>query len=245
MLELIPAISWPGGSPENTGIIVGVIVGAYVGAVWLAALIWTIRDIRDRSEDPITQVIGFLIVFVFNLPGWVLYLVLRPPLTLAEVYERQLEEEALRLELDTRLACPTCEHEVEDDYMACPGCATRLKTPCRQCERAVSFSWAACPWCGTRQGEGAAPRVEPAGAPELASVAPETTAAQSEVNGDGAAPTTHPSFRPPSSLGGARSIRPSAQSDAVGSRPSPFRRGASELGESEFEAQPAQTGSGD
>ena len=149
MLDLIPAISWPGGSPENTGIIAGVIVGAYLGAVWLAALIWTIRDIRDRSEDPITQVVAFLIVLIFNLPGWVLYQVLRPPLTLADVYERQLEEEALRQELDNRLACPTCEREVEDDYVACPQCATQLKTPCRECSRAVSFSWMACPWCAS------------------------------------------------------------------------------------------------
>ena len=151
MPDLIPSISWPGGSLENSGIIAGIIVGAYLGALWLAALIWTIRDVRDRSADPITQIVAFLIVFIFNLPGWVLYQVVRPPMTLADVYERQLEEEALRRELDDALACPSCAREIADDYITCPYCAMTLKHPCSSCERAVSFSWLACPWCGTRR----------------------------------------------------------------------------------------------
>ena len=253
MLDLIPAISWPGGSPENTGIIAGVIVGAYLGAVWLAALIWTIRDIRDRSEDPITQVVAFLIVLIFNLPGWVLYQVLRPPLTLADVYERQLEEEALRQELDNRLACPTCEREVDDDYVACPQCATQLKTPCRACSRAVSFSWMACPWCGTRRDEQASklepiPMAAEASSKEAVSQGARSTAPRSTGPEEGAAAewsaeaaasapavvatetesTRRASERP--------AIRPSASVDAVaeGGRPSPFRRSQGEAqGESE------------
>jgi hypothetical protein len=229
MLDLIPAISWPGGSPENTGIIAGVIVGAYLGAVWLAALIWTIRDIRDRSEDPITQVVAFLIVLIFNLPGWVLYQVLRPPLTLADVYERQLEEEALRQELDNRLACPSCEHDVEDDYVACPQCATQLKTPCRECSRAVSFAWMACPWCGTRRHEETA-RLEPI--PMASDAAAESADSGAPAWSAEAAASSSAAASAPASIstrGGSverPAIRPSAAVDAVteGGRPSPFRR---------------------
>jgi hypothetical protein len=144
----LPGIAWPGGSPENTGIIIGVVIGAYIGALWLAAIVWTARDIRQRSTDPVTQLVAGAIVVLLNLPGWVLYLVLRPPETLAEVYDRELEEEALLHELPDDLVCPHCEARVDDNYVACPHCATSLKEACASCERPLSFSWVACPWCG-------------------------------------------------------------------------------------------------
>ena len=69
---MLPGIGWPGGSPENTGIIIGVIAAAYFGALWLAALTWTFRDIRERSRDPITQTDAVAIVLLFSFAGWVL-----------------------------------------------------------------------------------------------------------------------------------------------------------------------------
>ena len=147
----LPGIAWPGGSPENTGIIIGVVIGAYIGALWLAAIVWSVRDIRQRSTDPVTQLVAGAIVVLLNLPGWVLYLVLRPPETLAEVYDRELEEEALLHELPDDLVCPHCEARVDDDFVACPHCATSLKEACAECERPLSFSWVACPWCGERR----------------------------------------------------------------------------------------------
>ena len=45
MSELV-GLSWPGGSPENTGLIIAVVVGAYFAALWLSAVVWTGRDIR-------------------------------------------------------------------------------------------------------------------------------------------------------------------------------------------------------
>ena len=146
---LLLAVGWPGGSPENTGIIIGVVFGAYFGALWLAAILWTIRDIRERSHDPITQIIALVMVVGFSLAGWALYMVLRPRFTLAEVYERQLEEEALLQDLSQQLACPQCGAEAHDDYVACPQCATRLKEPCHSCQRALALTWRLCPWCGT------------------------------------------------------------------------------------------------
>ncbi len=156
-----PLISWPGGSPENTGIIIGVVLAAYVIALWLTAVIWTARDIRSRAHDPVSQLVAVLMVLALNLPGWVLYRVLRPPLTLAELYDRQLEEETLLRDLGEALACPTCSQSVEEDYLVCPHCATGLKDACADCDKALSFAWRACPWCGvTRTPEPAAAEVE-------------------------------------------------------------------------------------
>ena len=144
----VPLITWPGGSPENTGIIIGVVLAAYVLALWLTAVIWTARDMRSRSHDPVSQLVAVLMVMALNLPGWVLYRVLRPPLTLAELYDRQLEEETLLRDLGEALACPTCSQPVEEDYVVCPHCTTGLKDACGECGKAMSFVWRSCPWCG-------------------------------------------------------------------------------------------------
>ena len=179
---LLPAISWPGGSPESTGIIAGVIVGAYFSALWLAAILWTIRDIRERSQDPVTQFIAVATVILFSLAGWVLYLVLRPGLTIAEVYDRQLEEEALLQDLQHQLACPQCGVDVQEDFVACPHCGTALKALCHSCSRPLPFTWRICPWCSVARQpapslatpETAAPLpAQAAAAPESVSPPPE------------------------------------------------------------------------
>ena len=63
-----PLISWPGGSPENTGIIIGVVLAAYVIALWLTAVILTARDIRSRAHDPVSQLVAVLMVLP-DVPG--------------------------------------------------------------------------------------------------------------------------------------------------------------------------------
>ena len=187
-LSIAPLISWPGGSPENTGIVVGVILGAYVIALWLTAVIWTARDIRSRSHDPVSQFVAVSMVMALNLPGWVLYRVLRPPLTLAELYERQLEEETLLRDLGHELACPTCSAPVEEAYVACPHCATGLKDACESCGKALSFAWRACPWCASERGSVRAPVAPSSGGRAVESVdagyaprAPRPIAALSEA----------------------------------------------------------------
>lgn len=172
---LLLGIGWPGGSPENTAIVIVVVLGAYFGALWLAAVIWTARDIRDRSRDPVTQIVAVLIVLVLTLPGWALYLVLRPPTTLAELYERELEEQALLQDFTNQLVCPDCGLEVTEDYVVCPHCTARLKEPCSECGRALVFSWVACPWCAGQR-RLAAPRAKGEAAEPLPSQQPRAIA---------------------------------------------------------------------
>lgn len=160
------ALSWPGGSWQSTVQIVAAVVLTYVVVLWVAALVWVFRDIRDRSRDPFYHAVAVFMVLVFNLPGLWLYLILRPKLTLADAYERTLEEEALLQELEDQKGCPNCHRRVLDDYIVCPSCTTQLKEPCPQCARPLSYSWVACPYCATqRRGrtriEGGAPPTTP------------------------------------------------------------------------------------
>lgn len=122
-------------------------LGAYLFAFWFALVVWTFRDIRARTHDIFLQVLATSIVLLFNLPGLLLYFLLRPRETLAEVYERTLEEETLLQEIEDFHACPHCRQRVELDYQVCPACRTRLRNPCDRCGRLMHLSWRLCPFC--------------------------------------------------------------------------------------------------
>ncbi|KAA0240340.1 MAG: zinc ribbon domain-containing protein [Chloroflexi bacterium CFX7] len=173
----MPFDSWPGGSWEASLRLSLTILALYLGTLWLTLVYWTYRDIRQRSRDPIVQMAAVLVVLVFFLPGHWVYLILRPRHTLAELYERSLEEEALLQDLEDQKACPTCKRRIHDDFLICPSCRTRLKEPCRSCAKPLSYAWVACPYCGLEKPprEGMGPR--PARAPGAPRPAPGQAAA--------------------------------------------------------------------
>jgi hypothetical protein len=130
--------------------------GAFVAALWLALVIWTFRDMRSRSRDIFAQILAALVVAVLNLPGLVIYVMLRPKETLAEAYERSLEEEALLQGIEEVEHCPGCGSRVRAEYLVCPTCNTKLKKACRSCGRAIHLRWNVCPYCAAPQLSGAA-----------------------------------------------------------------------------------------
>ncbi len=124
------------------------LLGAYFLIFWVALVLWTARDVRRRSRDILVQILAVLLVLLFHLAGLLLYWVLRPAETLAEAYERSLEEEALLQGLEERQACPTCKQQVQPDFTLCPNCQTPLKRRCPACGRPLHLRWEVCPYCG-------------------------------------------------------------------------------------------------
>jgi RNA polymerase subunit RPABC4/transcription elongation factor Spt4 len=123
--------------------------GAFLAALWISLVIWTYRDIRNRARDRLVQILSTLLVAILNVPGVLVYLILRPPRTLEEEYQRTLEEEALLQALEDMPLCPGCERRVRDDWQVCPNCHTRLKKACPECDRLMELPWNICPYCGT------------------------------------------------------------------------------------------------
>ena len=121
---------------------------AFAVIFWLALVYWTWRDVRARTQDTILQITATVLVAVFNVGGLFIYLIVRPRQTLAELYERQLEEESLLAEMTERQTCPTCHYRVEHDFQACPSCGTKLRRPCPRCEHLLELKWNVCPYCG-------------------------------------------------------------------------------------------------
>jgi RNA polymerase subunit RPABC4/transcription elongation factor Spt4 len=135
---------------SNLKEIVPIIVAGFVAfglAVWFSIIVWTFMDIRSRSRDVLVWIFATLLVFLFNVFGLVVYLILRPHETLMQAYERSLEEEALLQEIEERPICPNCRHRVEHDYRVCPNCLTKVKDVCLNCDRLVELDWSVCPYC--------------------------------------------------------------------------------------------------
>lgn len=124
--------------------------GAYFVALWFSMIVWTYYDIRARSQDLYVHIFATALVVVFSVFGLVLYLILRPRETLAEAYERSLEEETMLQEIEERQHCPTCRQRSQPDFMFCPTCQTELKQRCPRCDRLLLLKWDMCPYCGNR-----------------------------------------------------------------------------------------------
>ncbi|MEO8608992.1 MAG: zinc ribbon domain-containing protein [Chloroflexota bacterium] len=176
------------GLSEDVIVVITIYAVIIVAAFWLAMIIWAYRDMRARSRDTLGQLGVALMVALLNVPGLLIYLLLRPRETLGEAYERSLEEEALLQEIEEKPACPGCGQRVQDDWQACPHCHTRLKKPCVQCHELLELSWQLCPYCTTPQAgyAGDAPmavrHIRPASIPEEYKAAPVSNYAPSAAS---------------------------------------------------------------
>lgn len=143
-------VGFPGGSLESTLKLGAIILLTYALVLWLSAIVWVFRDAKNRTSDPTSQMIAVLLVAIFNVPGLIVYLVIRPQATMADAYERSLETEAVLHELQlTANSCQTCRRPIDDDFNVCPHCRTVLREGCRSCGRAIRTSWLTCPYCAT------------------------------------------------------------------------------------------------
>jgi RNA polymerase subunit RPABC4/transcription elongation factor Spt4 len=141
---------------QITGLLIGYVV-TFLIVFWISLVVWTFRDVRARTQDFLTQVLATLLVAVFFVFGLFIYMILRPRQTLAEVYERQLEEESLLAEMTERQTCNNCHARVEGDFQVCPSCGQKLKRPCPKCERLLELRWTFCPYCASNMGGGPGP----------------------------------------------------------------------------------------
>jgi len=127
-------------------------IGIYLVILWLATAYWAFRDMQQRSDNailPYVAAAGIIlftpIFFIFAV--WI-YKIVRPHEKIGEVWERNLAEEALLAEVESIHHCPSCERRIDDEWIICPSCRTRLKRVCPNCSRLVGMDWSLCAWCG-------------------------------------------------------------------------------------------------
>jgi hypothetical protein len=132
---------------DGVNLVVNLII-LFLVVIWLATVYWAYTDARRRIADP--MLIGCATAAaMFPFVGAVVYMIVRPPETLDDMRERELEIQAAELRLHSAgfLLCPHCDHEVERDFLRCPHCARKLKEQCVNCAKPLSPSWRICPYC--------------------------------------------------------------------------------------------------
>jgi RNA polymerase subunit RPABC4/transcription elongation factor Spt4 len=127
-------------------------LGVYLVILWLATAYWAFRDMQQRSDNAILPYLASAGIILFTplffvLGVWV-YKIVRPHEKIGEVWERNLAEEALLAEVEAIHHCPTCERRIDDEWIICPTCRTRLNRVCPNCSRLVGLDWSLCAWCG-------------------------------------------------------------------------------------------------
>jgi len=134
----------------------------YVVMLWLGTAYWAFRDMQARTENPILPYFAAALIIFFTpllfVFAVVLYLIVRPRETLAEVYERSLAEESLLAEVEKNQLCPVCRDRVHADWLVCPNCRTRLHRVCPSCNRLAAPEWPLCAYCGHEFQRQVAPR---------------------------------------------------------------------------------------
>jgi RNA polymerase subunit RPABC4/transcription elongation factor Spt4 len=124
----------------------------YIVLIWLASAFWAYRDMRLRSASAITPYIAAATIIVFTpiffLFGILVYRIVRPKETIAEVNERALAEEAMLAEVASHSHCANCSRPVHEDWIICPSCRNRLRRVCPNCEHLIELDWTLCAWCG-------------------------------------------------------------------------------------------------
>jgi RNA polymerase subunit RPABC4/transcription elongation factor Spt4 len=149
LAEIGKAVAGFFGSPVVQFVIYSIL--AYLVVLWLASAYWVFRDMQQRTENAILPYAAASLVIVF-LPVFPLavfvYKIIRPHEKIGEVYERNLAEEALLAEVEAIKSCPTCARRVNDEWIICPTCRTRLNRVCPNCSRLVGLDWSLCAWCG-------------------------------------------------------------------------------------------------
>ncbi len=124
------------------------VFGIYIVLLWMATVIWTYRDIHARHEEALLQVLAVSMALLIPFAGLGVYMMLRPRQTISDRYERSLEEEYLRHDIEEQFVCPQCQRGIDHEFILCPHCHTALRRRCISCDHVIDLTWAICPYCG-------------------------------------------------------------------------------------------------
>ena len=118
---------------------------------WLAVGYWVFKDARRRIEDPWLVGAATLLGLVPPFIGALIYMLFRPPEYLEDVRERELEIKAMEESLGRggQQHCPVCRAEIDENFLVCPVCTTRLRQSCVSCKAPLEPLWQVCPYCET------------------------------------------------------------------------------------------------
>lgn len=128
-----------------------VAAGLYLVLVWLACAFWVFQDSRRRQSHLATPYLAAAAIvlaspLIFPL-ALIVYRIVRPGQTRSEARQQRLEDRLADLDLQALAGCPDCGTWVEENWLVCPSCRTRLAHRCVECGRSMRLDWSVCAWC--------------------------------------------------------------------------------------------------
>ncbi len=113
------------------------IISLILLAIWIFVIVWVYRDAERRGMN---GVLWALLVFIGNLIGLLIYLIVR-----SNNAASSREGPTTR---PSSQKCPNCQLPLSPSYAFCPNCGASLQPVCPQCKKPVEKGWKACPHCG-------------------------------------------------------------------------------------------------
>ncbi len=120
---------------------------AYGVVLWLAVAWSVLHDAMRRSSQYWFYALAVILGLFPPFLGAVIYWIIRPASTTAELETQELEKAMLREAGGPQ--CPTCHSAAREEFLLCPVCRTRLARACRSCTKPVAVDWKVCPYCET------------------------------------------------------------------------------------------------
>lgn len=129
----IPKMSAEGFGPWFSTLSGAPFISIFLFFIWVAVIIWVYRDAERRG---MSGILWALLVFIGNLIGLLIYLIVR-----AEPGKAPPKELLSQ-------ACPKCKKPVEPGFAFCPFCGAAMQDCCPECGKPTKKGWKACPHCG-------------------------------------------------------------------------------------------------
>lgn len=118
----------------------------YFAILWILFCLWVLKDISSRTRNPLHILLSVFFVFVLNLPGLLLYLMLRPEKTIEEA--KALDIHLLSQLEDGLINCGNCTNIMRRHYKFCTICGASLLANCESCNKQINPIWLSCAHCG-------------------------------------------------------------------------------------------------
>lgn len=126
----------------------GFILGLVLVVFWLFIIGWVWVDSGERTSKRGLRV-GYVLLSVFlNIPGLIIYLIIRPSETIEEIYWADLERRYLKYETADLGDCPKCGSQLFPGYVHCTNCGYTIKARCPKCNILVNKDHKYCEFCG-------------------------------------------------------------------------------------------------
>ena len=126
------------------------ILGVIILLFWLVIIGWVWIDSGERTSKTSIRVVYLLLVIFLNIPGLIIYLIVRPSETIEQIYWADLERRYLKYETSELGDCPKCGHQLLPGFVFCSNCGNEIKRRCPKCSVMMNKDLKFCSNCGTQ-----------------------------------------------------------------------------------------------